>query len=453
VRILRWFDQWHWVWIALAAPFLIFPTVARSFAMLIIPGVWMIGVLARREPLRRTPLNPALLLLAVMVLVSLYATYDFAQSFLRLTTMVLEFGVYFAIVRSSTTNKGWWIALGLFLAAGVGVATLGLFSATTASKFQFLTFLIAPVPLIRTSLLGSDQSVNPNLVAGTLLWILPILCVLSLRVTRRFQVIRHAIGNIPGLVMLIIVWVITVFVGLVFILMQSRSGYLGLGILGTVLFVWLTMRRRIALGVFLLTLSVVGLGVFAFLVMGQGYASITWDSGSSVQTLEQRIEIWSRALYGIQDFPFTGMGMDTFRRVVHVLYPLFTVGPEIETIHAHNEYFQAALDLGIPGLIAFISLYLGSFTMLGICWRASLHDNPNLVHPILDNLDRAIILGLGGGLFAHMIYGLTDATIFIARYDIVFWILLGLIAGLYEQAQSRERYARMLAPLPPETLE
>ena len=80
----------------------------RSLAMLIIPGVWIIGILARREPLRRTPLNPALLLLAVMVLVSLYATYDFAQSFLRLTMMVLEFGVYFAVVRSGTTNKGWW---------------------------------------------------------------------------------------------------------------------------------------------------------------------------------------------------------------------------------------------------------------------------------------------------------------------------------------------------------
>ena len=39
------------------------------------------------------------------------------------------------------------------------------------------------------------------------------------------------------------------------------------------------------------------------------------------------IEIWSRALYALQDFPFTGVGLGAFRRVVNVLYPLFLVPP------------------------------------------------------------------------------------------------------------------------------
>ena len=64
---------------------------------------------------------------------------------------------------------------------------------------------------------------------------------------------------------------------------------------------------------------------------------------------------------------FTGMGMDTFRSVVNVLYPLqiISAGSPIKDIgHAHNEFLQAALDLGIPGLIAFISIYIVAFTML-----------------------------------------------------------------------------------------
>jgi O-antigen ligase len=49
------------------------------------------------------------------------------------------------------------------------------------------------------------------------------------------------------------------------------------------------------------------------------------STSSVVPSIEGRLEVWNRAIYGITDFPFTGMGMNTFRKVVHVLYPLFSV--------------------------------------------------------------------------------------------------------------------------------
>lgn len=441
MRILHWLDQWHWIWIAFAAPFLIFPTVARSFAMLIIPGVWIIGWLARREPLRRTPLNPALLLLAVMVLVSLYATYDFAQSFARLNIMILEFGLYFAIARSSASRRGWWITLGIFLAIGLGVAGLGLISATRANKVGFLASLFSHLPLVRTSLLGADQSMNPNLVAGTILWTLPIFFVLSFFVTKQFRWMYHALGMFRAWVILISVIAATVFISGVFVLMQSRSAYLGL--FGTIFILGIinaVIRRKRIVVLGMLALSFLFLTGILILVpqafWQNGWSgNIVMDSASA-DTLDTRLEIWSRALYGIEDFPFTGMGMDTFRRVVHVLYPLFLISPEIETIHAHNEYLQCALDLGVPGLISFIALYIGSYGMLFAIWRAIERDGLISEQGTLGTIGRLMVLGLGIGLFSHMIYGLTDATMFVARYDIVFWVLIGLVAGLYDQAQS-----------------
>ena len=44
--------------------------------------------------------------------------------------------------------------------------------------------------------------------------------------------------------------------------------------------------------------------------------------------------------------------MNVFRRVVHALYPTVFNSPEIDVVHAHNHLLQAALDLGIPGLLA-----------------------------------------------------------------------------------------------------
>jgi putative inorganic carbon (HCO3(-)) transporter len=153
------------------------------------------------------------------------------------------------------------------------------------------------------------------------------------------------------------------------------------------------------------------------------------DPALSLDTLEGRAEVWSRAVYAIQDFPFTGMGMNTFRRVVHVLYPLLLTSPDFDISHAHNEYLQAALDLGIPGLIAFVALHLIAFWMLAQAWR--LADGSSLVMLI-----RAIVLGFGAGLGAHLVYGMTEVVAFGAKPGFVFWMLLGLIVGLYQQTRS-----------------
>jgi len=149
--------------------------------------------------------------------------------------------------------------------------------------------------------------------------------------------------------------------------------------------------------------------------------------------------VWSRAIYGIQDFPFTGMGMNAFRKVVPVLYPLFLVSPDVDIGHAHNEFLQAALDLGIPGLIAFIAIYIIAFWMLASIWKVTRHPQLNTGHWSL--VTRSLTLGLGGGLLAHMLYGLTDAVALGAKPGLLFWMLLGLIAGLYEQTRERESLA------------
>ncbi len=134
-------------------------------------------------------------------------------------------------------------------------------------------------------------------------------------------------------------------------------------------------------------------------------------------TLEDRVEIWSRALYGVQDFPFTGCGLGAFRRVVPVLYPLFTVPPDTDIGHAHNIFLQTALDLGIPGLVAYLAI---SGIALALCWRVAQRGGEG----------RALALGLAGGLVALHVYGLTDALALGSKPAVAFWYALGLVAAL-----------------------
>jgi putative inorganic carbon (HCO3(-)) transporter len=234
------------------------------------------------------------------------------------------------------------------------------------------------------------------------------------------------------------------FLGMVFLLTQSRGGYIGLALTLLALLLIAVPARWRWYGLVLMVVLVLVLG---FVVSSHWEAVRTWatnpetNSAFSLNSLQARLEIWPRAVYGIQDFPFTGMGMGTFRKVVPVLYPLFGASPDIDIGHAHNEFLQAALDLGIPGLIAFIALYLGAFRMLVDVWvisrpsSAAVHLSTVLGLPSSSYLC-AIVLGLGGGLIAHMLFGLTDAVALGAKPGLLFWMLLALICGLHAQVYA-----------------
>ena len=100
-------DRWHWALLALAAPFLLFPSSTRSLALLIVPALWIVAWIAQGEPLPRTPFSGIILLLGLMVLISLYATYDIMVSLPKISGMVLAIGVFYAVAREGQRPTGW----------------------------------------------------------------------------------------------------------------------------------------------------------------------------------------------------------------------------------------------------------------------------------------------------------------------------------------------------------
>ena len=69
--------------------------------------------------------------------------------------------------------------------------------------------------------------------------------------------------------------------------------------------------------------------------------------GDVTATAQGRVELWSRALYLMQDFPFTGVGLGMPQRVIDLLYPLFTVVSGSQWLHVHNTYLQIGSEMGI----------------------------------------------------------------------------------------------------------
>jgi putative inorganic carbon (HCO3(-)) transporter len=273
-------------------------------------------------------------------------------------------------------------------------------------------------------------------VAGAVLWVAPVLVCLLFTPGAVFLAGRGGASPARRAVEKLALLAATLLVLGTLVLTQSRGGYLGaLAALG--IGVWAALPRRARRWAAVILLAGVAVAVTALAAIGPEAAARqvlfespgTTEPSGALNTLESRVEIWSRALHGIQDFPFTGMGMNLFRRVVPLLYPLFTVSPDVDIVHAHNEFLQAALDLGVPGLIAFAAIYLGAAWMLRRIW---VNAGYGLLAP---RVTRALALGLGSGLAGHLVYGLFDAVALGARPGALFWILLGLISGLYAQTR------------------
>jgi len=440
-KTIRFIDHWHWVWLILASPLFAFPSPIRSPALLVVPILWTIGWVVRpKAALPSTPLNGVIVVLMGMVFVSTLVTPDLDFSLPKIAGMVFAVGIFYAVAREAKHPTGLCVSLMLFLFAGVGVAVLGLLGTNWLSKFSVFSTITGYFSTHLKGLPGAEDGFHSNEVAGALLWVIPVfagalvgLMTIHTRKDRTSSAWIMPIYHGSAIFRLCALTLLTLGTLLclgVLLLTQSRGSYLALSltILMTVFIVlfskWPKTTAFLVICVALfIAIAVSRVNIQDVITQFSSTKNSGADSANVINSIDGRLEVWSRAIYGISDFPITGMGMNSFRRVVPVLYPMFLVSPDFDIAHAHNEFLQAALDLGIPGMIAFGALYLVALWMLRRIWVASAGDG----------LTRALVLGLGGGLFVHLIYGMTDAVALGAKPGVLFWMLLGLICGLFAQ--------------------
>ena len=106
-----------------------------------------------------------------------------------------------------------------------------------------------------------------------------------------------------------------------------------------------------------------GLGLLIYQIgIGEIFAKLGADN--TFGDANFRVQVWHASLQAFHDFTLTGIGIGAFRDVVPVLYPNTAVNSEIAT-HAHNLYLQIGLDLGLPGLLAYLSLFATMLVIVG----------------------------------------------------------------------------------------
>lgn len=389
-------ERWEWLVLLALLPAVLIPIPLLPLLLLFLPGLWLGRWWATGHFVPPTPLNGPLAGLLFMVLVSMGVTPDLAFSWPKVAGLVYGVALFYGVVAvTGRSPRHLWLVVGGLWVCGVGTAGLSLVGAQWPNKIPILASLVRPLQ----SLSLFSEGFSPNEVAGVLLWALWPMVILAAAAWLAWR--RERFFGKFALTLL------AVAVLVLFLLTQSRSALVGFAAGGGLVLVAIAGRYRWPILGGGLVLLALGLGGLILVPAG--------GDQEALNTLTGRAEIWSRAWYAILDFPLTGLGMNNFRWVAPLLYPFFLITPGLDIAHAHNHLLQAAVDLGLPGLAAYLAIWGIAGRTLYQKWQTQ-----------TDRWLRALHLGLAAGLLAYFVYGLTDAVALGARPGFIFWLLLGL---------------------------
>lgn len=337
--------------------------------------------------------------LAVMVIllwlpINLWASADRRGSWVAAGYLLWGIALFVALLNWPPVQRHPQRIAWLLLLCGVGLALVS--PPLVAWKAEFRLFHLPLYDKLTTLPIDLGETIHANVLAGVLVLVLPLLLALALQKSSQ-----------------ILFSLLFLFVAGVLVLTQSRGGYVAVAVALPLVVIlrWPRLWYGLLPTLILVMLLIRWVGV-PFLL-----DQLSTDS--SLGGWEGRLDIWQNSLHALADFAFTGIGIGTFTLVMPLLYPLQV---SIEGYpHAHNLFLQIGLDLGLPGLIAYVAILINLFVML-ISTLRSRHTLP---------LHRTLAIGATGSLVGMLVHGLLDAVTWGTKLAFVPWVLFALITQLF----------------------
>ena len=359
---------------------------------------WLVRWVANGQLSLRTPADWAIGLLIIMIPVTIWATSLPDITLPQVYRLITGVALYYAIVNWVTSSSRFRILILGLTAVGFGLVMMAAVGVEWPSEAK-LPFVPETLYSRLPQLLA--DTIHPNVMAGSLVIILPILMAVIIFSWKDLRRIDRLFLGVTSLMMIGIL-----------ILTKSRGAWMGLA---AAIVVFSLLRWRWG---WIVLISGLVLVVVAVIMIGPQQLLQILTANDAIGGIQGRIEIWSRAVYMIRDFPFTGIGMGLYKEIESILYPFFLTASG-SVPHAHNLFLQVAVDLGIPGLVSWLAI---SILVLVVSWQ--IYDSGR-------SQEQKWVMGLGTGFLcsqiALLVHGLTDAVTWgMVRPAPIVWALWGL---------------------------
>ncbi len=411
------------------SPVLLFPTPQRLAFVAPLAALWLVMLFTTRT-FPRTPLNTALVVLLAAVALSLLVTFDVRISLGKVSGVALGALLYWSLSHWLDTPARLKVGIACFAICGAGLAIVGILGINGVGKVEELGRIAGHYLFRIRGLPGAEQGFNPNPIAGTLVLFIPVQTALLMTraggwLSEGLATVTQRRAAVAAQVLLLVITAGT------FLLMQSRGAALGLGAAFVCYMAarthwvrWLLAATTVAV---LVTGSAIGWRTLleeAIVRSGPGEADTRLFVAE--HDFAVRMQIWSVSIRGIEDYAWTGMGMNAFRYVMPARYPVPVEPAPVYPPHAHNNVLQTALDIGIPGLVAYLAIWIIAGAML-----VRVRSAATAYHPLAP--------AFGIGLGAYFLFGVTDAIPLGAKVGIMFWATLALVTAVHRHAIAAGR--------------
>jgi len=323
---------------------------------------WFARLINGRFPFRNTLLDIPMLVFLSMAFVGVWAAYDREMALAKLWLLLSGILLFYALVEQPQAN--WMLVTG----------SITLMAAFIAGYFLLVyNWQVQPADLGVLNRLGlwwmkvrpsiQQAQLNPNRAGGILAALLPLI---GASIWSAWQCRRKL------MLFLSIPCGILAFVAL--LMTSSRAAWLALGI-ATALYFLVSRglnllskegyfgssfngRRRAAF--IFLSLVVAGL-IVGWLISYQNGMIALLDRLPGLQDAGSRMELFRNTFSLIADYPYTGAGLGAFPGIYSryvMLIPDYLFG------YSHNLFLDITLEQGVLGLLAMITIMLGSFWVL-----------------------------------------------------------------------------------------
>ena len=192
--------------------------------------------------------------------------------------------------------------------------------------------------------------------------------------------------------------------------------------------IWISFGAMIIYwGIFVerrLLLSLIAIPIILYFYDGE-IATRLWSIFQGHDTsADLRWALWDSTMYIVRENPVWGIGWNTFY-LVYPEYNYYIQGPNVLMYHAHNLYLNMLAEIGIPGLISFITVLIGhvvtSIRLKGDVFR------------------KAASIGVGALAVGVLVSGLSDFELYSHQVTITFWLLLGWVGAFVKVQQNQTK--------------
>lgn len=356
-----------------------------------------------RMNFKRTPFDVGIALFVLLSAASIWSSPDKGFSFYNYYNLMGRYVLIYYLVVNNITSVG----------QIKRIIKVMLTSALIVSLYGFYQYLFGvnlsvnewvdgtQFPDLKVRVFSTLE--NPNLLAGFLVTMMAIATGMGCK--------AH---TLKGRILLFLL--VGIFGGCL-LLTYSRGAWLSLL---AVIAVYGILYNRKIFWLFILLPIVILCGHDAVLDRIMSIVNPT-DTSSTL-----RLALWESTIAMIMDKPLLGIGWGAYF-LVYPQYDFFLNNANIKIFHAHNMYLNIAAEIGIPGLLTFLSIMYGHV-------RLAL----SVINSAGEDWSSGLMLGIVAGVMGVVINGFTDYVMFNIQLSMLYWLLNGLIVIVWQQSQQRQ---------------